>query len=72
MLVLCRKPGESLIIGSDIVLTILEVRGDKIRLGIEAPREVPVHRLEVAEAIAREQQLKAASSPEADDPSSAR
>ena len=72
MLVLSRKPGESLIIGSDIVLTIVEVRGDKIKLGIEAPREIPVHRLEVAEAIAREQQLKAASNPEADGPASAR
>lgn len=71
MLVLSRKPGESLIIGSDIVVTIVEVRGDKIKLGIEAPREVPVHRMEIAEAIAQEQQLKAASNLEADGPATA-
>jgi len=71
MLILSRKKGESLIIGEDVVLTVLDVRGDKIRLGIEAPREIPVHRMEVAEAIAREQQVKAASNPEADDPLSA-
>ena len=71
MLVLSRKRGESLIIGSDIVVTIVEVRGDKIRLGIEAPRDVTVHRMEVAEAIAQEQ-LRASSNPEADGPASAR
>ncbi len=71
MLILSRKKGESLIIGEDVVLTVLDVRGDKIRLGIEAPRDIPVHRMEVAEAIARERQVKAASSPEADDPLSA-
>lgn len=51
MLVLSRKKGESIVIGDDIVLTIVEVRGDKIRLGIEAPREVPVHRKEIRDAI---------------------
>lgn len=53
MLVLSRKKGESIVIGDDIVLTIVEVRGDKIRLGIEAPREVPVHRKEIRDAIVK-------------------
>ncbi len=51
MLVLSRKKGESIVIGDDIVLTIVEVRGDKIRLGIDAPRDVPVHRKEIRDAI---------------------
>lgn len=51
MLVLSRKINESIIINDDIVVTIIEVRGDKVRLGIEAPRDVSVHRREVYEAI---------------------
>ena len=51
MLVLSRKKDESIEIGRDIVITVVETRGDKVRLGIEAPRDVPVHRSEVAEAI---------------------
>ncbi len=47
MLVLSRRPGESVMIGHDIVLTVLEVRGDVVRLGIKAPRDVQVHREEV-------------------------
>lgn len=47
MLVLHRKPGESLLIGGDIVITVLEVRGDKVRIGIEAPRDVKVLRDEL-------------------------
>jgi carbon storage regulator len=53
MLVLSRKSGESIIICENIVLTVVEVRGDKVRLGIEAPRDVPVHRREVYDAIKR-------------------
>lgn len=52
MLVLSRRVGESVVIGNDVVVTVLEVRGDVIRVGIEAPREVPVHRSEVHQAIA--------------------
>ena len=47
MLVLCRRTGESIIIGDDIVVTVLEVRGDVVRVGIDAPRSVRVHREEV-------------------------
>lgn len=54
MLVLSRKKLERLLIGNDIVVTVVDVRGDKVRLGIEAPTNVPVHREEVAERIRAE------------------
>ena len=54
MLVLSRQRDESIIIGDNIIVTIVDVRGDKVRLGIEAPTEIPVHRQEVYEAIQRE------------------
>ena len=47
MLILTRRIGESVVIGDDIILTIVEVRGDSVRLGIDAPRSVDVHREEV-------------------------
>ncbi len=56
MLVLSRQRDESIIIGDNVVITIVDVRGDKVRLGIEAPREVSVHRREVYDAIQRENQ----------------
>ena len=56
MLVLSRQRDESIIIGDHIVITIVDIRGDKVRLGIEAPTEIPVHRQEVYEAIQRENQ----------------
>ena len=49
MLVLSRKPNESIVINYDIVVTVLSVQGDRVRLGIEAPGEIPVHRQEVYE-----------------------
>ena len=55
MLVLSRKKNESIVIDGNIVITIVEVRGDKVRLGIEAPREVPIHRSEVHALIQSEQ-----------------
>ena len=58
MLVLSRQRDESIIIGDHIVITVVDIRGDKVRLGIEAPKEVPVHRQEVYEAIQRENQRK--------------
>jgi carbon storage regulator len=51
MLVLSRKKNESIVINTDIVITVVEIRGDKVRLGIVAPKDVPVHREEVYEAI---------------------
>src|SRR3954452_18167120 len=51
MLVLSRRVGERLMIGDDIVVTVIEVRSDGVRLGIDAPREVRVHRAEVLEAV---------------------
>lgn len=54
MLVLSRKRDESIIIGDGIVITVVDIRGDKVRIGIDAPSEVPVHRQEVYEAIQRE------------------
>ncbi len=53
MLVLTRRPGESIRIGSDVTVTVLEVRGDQIRIGIDAPRSVKVHREEVFQEIER-------------------
>jgi carbon storage regulator len=54
MLVLSRHRDESIMIGDDVVVTIVDIRGDKVRLGINAPQDIPVHRQEVYEAIKRE------------------
>jgi carbon storage regulator len=51
MLVLSRRPHESIVIGHDIVVTVLDVRRDQVRIGIEAPKDVEVHRKEIYEAI---------------------
>jgi len=58
MLVLSRQKDESIMVGDNVEITIVDVRGDKVRLGITAPREVPVHRKEVFEAIKREEAEK--------------
>jgi len=60
MLVLSRQKDEKIVIGEkgDIRITIVDVRGDKVRLGIEAPKKTPVHRIEVFEAIQREKKEK--------------
>ncbi|QDS98324.1 carbon storage regulator CsrA [Adhaeretor mobilis] len=59
MLVLSRQRDESIIIGDNVVITIVDVRGDKVKLGIDAPQEIPVHRREVYEAIRRENEQAA-------------
>ena len=59
MLVLSRHRDESIMIGDDVVVTIVDIRGDKVRLGIEAPTDIPVHRQEVYDAIKRENEKAA-------------
>jgi carbon storage regulator len=59
MLVLSRHRDESIMIGDEIVVTIVDIRGDKVRLGINAPSSIPVHRQEVFDAIQREAQRDA-------------
>lgn len=56
MLVLSRKKNESIVINDDITIVVVEIRGDKVRLGVEAPKEIPVHRREVYDAIHRAEQ----------------
>ena len=56
MLVLSRQSDETIVIGDNIRVTIVEVRGDKVRIGIEAPRDVSVHRQEIYDAIRRDAQ----------------
>lgn len=60
MLVLSRKKNESIVINDDITIVVVEVRGDKVRLGVEAPKEVPVHRREVYDRRMREEAAKEA------------
>ena len=59
MLVLSRHRDECIMIGDDVVITIVDIRGDKVRLGIDAPQDIPVHRQEVYDAIQRENQKAA-------------
>jgi carbon storage regulator len=59
MLVLSRKKNESIVINNDITIVVVEIRGDKVRLGVDAPKEVPVHRREVYEAIKRNELAQA-------------
>lgn len=61
MLVLSRRSNEQIVIGQDIIVTIVEIRGDKVRLGIEAPSHVPVHRQEVFLSLRKAQSSDTAS-----------
>ena len=63
MLVLSRKRNESVVINENIVVTVVEVRGDRVRLGIQAPRDVPIHRSEILAAIQQEQAVGATDTP---------
>lgn len=58
MLILTRRPGETIMIGNDVTVTVLDVKGNQIRIGINAPKEVAVHREEVFERIEREKQAE--------------
>ena len=64
MLVLSRQVDETIMIGDDIEVTVVDIRGDKVRLGITAPKEIAVHRKEVYEAIKRENRAAAQVKPE--------
>jgi carbon storage regulator len=66
MLVLSRKKDERIVIGDNISLCVVEIRGDKVRLGIEAPPEITVHRQEVYDAIQAERAASGADAPEDD------
>jgi carbon storage regulator len=57
MLILTRRVGETVMIGTDVTVTVLGVNGNQVRVGIEAPKSVPVHRKEIYERIQREQQM---------------
>lgn len=56
MLILTRKVGERIVIGDDIIVTVVEINGNQVRLGIAAPKQTPVHREEIYERIRREAQ----------------
>lgn len=56
MLILTRKPGEAVMIGDDVTFTVLGVKGNQVRTGIDAPKSVPVHREEIYQRIKRERQ----------------
>ena len=64
MLVLSRTRDESIVIGDNVVVTVVDVRGDKVKLGIEAPQDISVHRREVYDAIRRENEQAAKLRPE--------
>jgi carbon storage regulator len=64
MLVLSRQRDETIMIGDDIEVTVVDIRGDKVRLGINAPREISVHRKDVYDAIRRETRAAAQVKPE--------
>jgi carbon storage regulator len=64
MLVLSRQKDETIIIGDDIEITVVDIRGDKVRLGVSAPKQISVHRKEVYDAIRRENREAAQVKPE--------
>ncbi len=64
MLVLSRQRDDTIMIGDDIEITVVDIRGDKVRLGINAPKEISVHRKEVYDAIRRENRAAAQVKPE--------
>jgi carbon storage regulator len=72
MLVLSRQKDESIMIGDEVEITIVDVRGDKVRLGITAPKSIPVHREEIYDAIQREKKAKEGDTSTPDQPEPAK
>lgn len=66
MLILTRRVGETVVIGDDVQVTVLGVKGNQVRLGVTAPRDVSVHRLEIYDRIRKEQEPGGESGPEPD------
>ncbi len=62
MLILTRRVGETIVIGDDVTVTVLGVKGNQVRLGVNAPRDLPVHREEIYERIQQENQVVAGGS----------
>lgn len=71
MLILTRRVGETVMIGTDVTVTVLGVKGNQVRVGINAPKEVPVHREEIFERIRKEQEAQAAQAAQAESGDSA-
>ena len=69
MLILTRRAGETVMIGSDVTITVLGVKGNQVRLGINAPKDVAVHREEIYERIKSEKASEGAAAPSTDDKS---
>ena len=65
MRIITRKPGEKIMLGDDVVVHVMEIVGNSVRIGIQAPRSVPVYREEIWNAVREENQAAAAASPDA-------
>jgi len=65
VLIITRKPGEKIMLGDDVVVHVMEIVGNSVRIGIQAPRSVPVYREEIWNAVREENQAAAAASPDA-------
>ena len=64
MLIITRRPGEKIMLGEDISIQVMEIVGNQVRIGIQAPKSVPVYREEIWEAVKAENQAAAESAPE--------
>ncbi|MBS0393483.1 MAG: carbon storage regulator CsrA [Proteobacteria bacterium] len=71
MLILTRRVGETVMIGEDVTVTVLGVKGNQVRIGVNAPRNVAVHREEIFERIKREEAGESPETESGDDPASA-